>query len=290
MRVWLVALLLALLPGVAAAQQTTITQHNGRIFVPAALAGHAVDALLDSGAEMTLVDTAYAREIGLEATGGDTVQGSGGEAKARFAEGVTLRVAGKTLTGLTVAILDLSDISKRLNGGVPIRLIVGRELFDSARWTIDIAHGSLAEVDRNATPPGIRLPLTSTHGIEAFPASVEGLPPVLAVFDLGNASGVMVGKAYADRVGFTRDGRPQTHEMSGGIGGARERTVVTVSRVDVAGEGFDQLPVTIDDTPSAEDLNIDIGILAAFRITVDYAEHAIWFDPVDVVKDAETLP
>lgn len=280
MRVWFAAALLAVLPGAAYAQQVAIEMHNGRIFVPAELAGHASEALLDSGAEMTLVDTAYAREIGLAATGGDTVQGSGGEAEARFAEGVTLRVAGKTLTGLTVAILDLSDISKRLNGGVPIHMIVGREFFDSGRWSIDLTQGTLAAANRDETPRGIRLPLTGTRGIEALPVSVEGLPPVLAVFDLGNGSGVMVGKAYADRVGFTRDGRPQGRAQGGGIGGGRERTVVTLSRLEVAGKAFHTVPAAIDETPSAEDLNIGTGILKAFRITVDYAEHAVWLDPV----------
>jgi len=280
MRVWLAAVLLALLPGAACAQQVAIEMHNGRIFVPAELAGHASEALLDSGAEMTLVDTAYAREIGLTATGGDKVQGSGGEAEARFAAGVTLRVAGKTLTGLTVAILDLSDISKRLNGGVPIHMIVGREFFDSGRWSIDLTQGTLAAASRDETPRGIRLPLTSTHGIEALPVSVEGLPSVLAVFDLGNGSGVMVGKAYADRVGFTRDGRPQTRAQGGGIGGGRERRMVTLSRLGVAGRVFHNVPAAIDETPSAEDLNIGTGILGAFRITVDYAEHAVWLDPV----------
>jgi predicted aspartyl protease len=273
-------MLLALLPGAAWAQPVAIEMHNGRIFVPAELAGHASEALLDSGAEMTLVDTGYAREIGLTATGGDKVQGSGGEAEARFAEGVTLRVAGKTLTGLTVAILDLSDISKRLNGGVPIHMIVGREFFDSGRWSIDLRRGTLAAASRDETPRGIRLPLTSTHGIEALPASAEGLPPVLAVLDLGNGSGVMVGKTYADRVGFTRDGRPQTRAQGGGIGGGRERPVVTLSRLEVAGKVFHTVPATIDETPSAEDLNIGTGILGAFRITVDYAEHAVWLDPV----------
>lgn len=279
MRAWLAAALLLLLPAAAEAQQVTIALHNGRIFVPAELAGHATEALLDSGAEMTLVDTAYAHEIGLEASGGDTVKGSGGEAETRFAEGVTLRVGGKTFTGLTVAILDLSDVSRRLNGGVPIRAIVGREFFDSGRWSIDLAQRTLAAADRTATPPGVRLPLTGVHGIEALPASAEGLPPVLAVFDLGNGSGVMVGKAYADRVGFTRDGRPQTQAQGGGIGGGHARTVVTLSRLEVAGKVFRNVAAAIDETSSAEDLNIGTGILGAFRITVDYAEHAVWLDP-----------
>lgn len=280
MKVWIAAVLLALLPGAAGAQTVAIEMHNGRIFVPAELAGHSGEALLDSGAEMTLVDTAFAREIGLAATGGDTVKGSGGEAETRFAEGVTLRVAGKTFPGLTVAILDLSDISKRLNGGVPIRMIVGREFFDSGRWAIDLARHTLAPASRDVTPPGVRLPLTDARGIEALPASAEGLPPVLAVFDLGNGSGVLVGKAYADRVGFTRDGRPQTRAQGGGIGGGHARTMVTLSRLTVAGKVFHDVPAAIDETATAEDLNIGTGILGAFRITVDYAEHAVWLDPI----------
>jgi predicted aspartyl protease len=281
MRALLPALLVLLVPGTAAAQPTRIELRNDRIFVPVEIAGHGADALLDSGAEMTLVDSGYAREIGLEGQGGDTLQGSGGHARVTFAEGVTLKVAGKSLTGLTVAILDLSDISRRLNRGVPVRLIVGREFFDSGRWAIDLTAGSLAQADRAGTPAGVRLPLRTVHGIEALPASVEGLPPVLAVFDLGNGSGVMVGKAYAERVGFTRDGRPQRRAAGGGIGGSVDRTMVTLARLDVAGRSFRNIPAAIDEMKSAEDLNIGTSILRHFRITVDYAEHALWLDPID---------
>jgi predicted aspartyl protease len=281
MRAALLLALLLLVPGMAAAQPTRIELRNERIFVPVEISGHAAAALLDSGAEMTLVDSGYAREIGLKGQGGETLQGSGGDAKVTFAEGVTLKIAGKTFPGLTVAILDLTDISQRLNRGVPIRLIVGREFFDSGRWTIDLAAGTLAEADRAAAPAGVRLQLTTVHGIEALPVSVEGLPPVLAVFDLGNGSGVMVGKAYAERVGFTRDGRPQRRAAGGGIGGSVDRTMVTLARLDVAGRAFRDIPAAIDEQKSAEDLNIGTSILRHFRITVDYAEHALWLEPLD---------
>lgn len=273
-------LIAALAPFAAHAQPVAVTLHNDRLFVTATIAGHETEAVLDSAAEVTLVDRAYAREIGIAPERDDEVQGSGGSQKVQFASGVTLRLAGASFTPEAVAIADLSDISKRLNGGAPIRLIVGREFFDAGRWTIDLAAGTLDRADPSATPPGIALELVTTRGIEAMPASIEGLPSVRAVFDLGNGTGVLVGKAYADRIGLLRDGRPQRRAEGGGLGGARERTMVTLNRLTLAGRTFTGIPAAIDETPTAEDLNIGTAILRNFRITVDYPAHRLWLDPL----------
>src|SRR6185295_1550987 len=115
-----------------------LKEHNNRLFIPVTINGVAAEALLDSAAEMTFVDSTVARRLGLKAQGSETAQGSGGAARVQFAAGVNITAAGVTLANLTVALLDMKDLSKRL-GESDLRIILGREFFDAARVRIDIA-------------------------------------------------------------------------------------------------------------------------------------------------------
>jgi len=261
----------------ASASQAGLRVVNGtRLFIDAGVNGELVDALLDSGAELTLVDTKAAMRLGL--TGGEqaTARGSGaGTAKAQLIKDVTLSAAGLTLSGQTVAVMDLSDIGARLIGR-PLDCVLGREIFDAARLAIDIKGGTLAVQSRDASPPGVRLPLTSERGNELLPIRIEGGSPVLATFDLGNGSEMMVGGAYAERAGLLTDGRPIGEKSGGGIGGAHMRKTVRLKSVEVAGRRFADVPAVIDPTPNAPAANIGVSLLRDFFITTDFAQRTVW--------------
>lgn len=171
-----------------------LTVHRNRLFVAAAVNGRPIEALLDSGAEMTSIDDDHAAALGLALTGDDVVKGSGGTAKVRFSEGVTVEAAGIRLADRMVAVFDLDEVASRLIGR-PVPVIVGRELFDAARLRIDVDAGRIAALPRDREPAGVRLPLTTHKGIEHFPVSIEGHPPASAAFDLGNGGTVLIGRA-----------------------------------------------------------------------------------------------
>ena len=266
-------LLLAATPAAAERLET----FNNRLFVPAELNGEPVTALLDSAAEMTVLDDDLAARLGLVPVGSATAHGSGaGHVEARFAEHVRLEAAGVSLE-LTVAILDLGEVSSRLLGR-PVDMLLGRELFDNARLRIDIAGGTIAVVD--AAPEGaVRLTVAEHRGTPTVPAAVEGSGPVAAVFDLGNGSEVMVGGALAERIGLTAADRIVERRRGGGVGGARERDIVTLRNLSLAGREFRDVPAAIDPGETASDLNLGTSILRHFIITTDFAERAIWLEP-----------
>ncbi len=252
---------------------------KNRLFVKSSVNGRPVTALLDSGAEMTIVDDDFASRLKLRVTGGADARGSGaGSVRAGFARDVDLKAAGVSLPGRTVGVLDLSDISSRLVGR-PVEMILGRDLFDEARLQIDIRRGRLSKVSRRSEPRGVRLDLVTHRGIETFPALVEGHPPAQAVFDLGNGSEVMVGKAYAEKLGLTKAGRVIGRRSGGGIGGRVTRETVLLRSLTLGGRTFDDVPAAIDESESAADLNIGISILRHFSITADFREKAIWLAP-----------
>lgn len=176
---------------------------GSRLMVDAEVNGHAVRALLDSAAEVTLIDRGFAHDLNLGA--GETVAGQGsGEASfdADLIKGVQLRVFGISLANQSVAVVDLGEVGHRLLGW-RLDVILGREIFDAARLRIDIERRQVTVLPPNSKPPGVYLPLATEHGVETIPARVENVGPVQATFDLGNGSEVL-GRAGASCSGALR--------------------------------------------------------------------------------------
>lgn len=268
------AIAAALLAG-AVADSGALTVRGDRLFVPARINGVAVEAVLDSGAEATVLDDGFAARIGAKGGTEAVAHGSGGRAEARLIDGARIEAAGLALDGRTIAVLDLDDVGARLFGR-PIDAIVGRELFDAARLAIDIEGGTIAVLPDAAAPAGVRLPLETAHGIETLPLSIEGGPELRAEFDLGNGSDMSIGRAAAKRLGLTKPGRIVAREKGGGIGGAVTRDVVVLKTVTLAGVTFGNVRATIDDQPNAADANVGVKLLRRFRIVTDFPNRAVW--------------
>lgn len=258
-----------------------------RLFVTARLNGlQTGDALLDSGAELSLVDSLFAERAGLAAAGSETARGTGGEEEVSFAQGVSIEAAGIRLDDRAVAVLDLQFIAERVVGA-PLAMVVGRELFDATRLVVDIEHGRIGPVGRESEPPGVRLDMQTHKGLQTIPVSVEGGAPVQADFDLGNGSEVLVGAAYAEARGLTAPERIIGQKTGGGIGGEVVRDLVLLKELEVAGVTFRDVPAAIDRTDNAADLNIGVRILRKFRITADFAENLVWLEPAAAPRAAD---
>lgn len=277
---------LAMLADAALAQETSrvypLSLTTGsRLMIDARVNGHAVSALLDSAAETSFLDREFAQTLNLK--GGEAVAGQGsGQAsfEATLVNGVTLEALGLSLADQTVAVADLGDVGRRLLKH-RLDLILGREIFDAARLAIDIEGRTIAVVPREREPRGVRLELVSEHDVETVPVRVEASAPLRATFDLGNGSQILVSKSLAERMKLLTDGRRVRTESGGGLGGEAARQVVTLAYLEVAGRRFTAVEAAVDPQPSASDLNIGVSVLRHFRITTDFAQHAVWLDARD---------
>ena len=246
---------------------------NGRLFIPATVNGVETEALLDSGAEGTIVDPALAAKAKFAVGTPQVIKGSAGSEQARIVEGVTLKALDVELHPEAVVVLDLTDLSTRLIKR-PTHAIVGRELFDAARLSIDINGGTIAVADKVVTPPGQKLGLSAHAGIESIPVRANGLE-VQAEFDLGNGSDVMISRDLAKKLHLKIIGKRE----GGGIGGAIQRDYVRLGTLEVAGRKFHNIPANIDDQPSHNDMNVGTAILKNFLITADFKDRAVWLAP-----------
>lgn len=266
---------LVLLASPAAA--ATLEEVNNRLFLQVTINGQPTTALLDSAAEMTIVDDDFAKRLGLIETGSAVAHGSGAEKmEARFADDVRVQAVGADFK-TKVGILDLGEVSKRLLGR-PVDMLLGRDLFEQGRFRIDIADGTIFPVT-DLPQGGVRLPLSYHRGVPAVAASAEGSGPVTAVFDLGNGREVLVGRAYAEKLGLTAPGRIVDKRSGGGLGGAVDFDIVVLRTLKVGGRDFRDVRAAIDKGESASDLNLGTSILRHFVITTDFTNGAIWLEP-----------
>lgn len=273
----LLALLAALTVSGAALPQN-LRVAGDRLFVPVAINGVGAEALLDSGAELTLIDAAFAGRLGVVAATTETARGTGGSEQVGLAQGVDIRALGIPLSDLTVAILDLSDISERLIGE-HVDVVLGRELFDAGRFLLNIENRQFERIDSAASPAGVRIDLIDHKGIKQLPITIEGRLEAYADFDLGNGGRMLVGKDYASAHGLLGPDRNIGVEDGGGIGGVLSRNIVRLASVTVAGRLFESVDAAVDATEDAPAANVGVPILRNFVMTIDFPENAVWLEP-----------
>jgi Aspartyl protease len=272
-----IALCALAMTSAGATPSSTLTVHNNRLFLPVTINGVQAEALLDSAAEMTFMDPKLVSELGLKPQGSETAKGSGGSTKVQFAKGVNIEAAGVKLPDMTVALLDMTFLSRKLVAR-DLRIVLGREFFDAGPVRIDIAGGTIHKVGPGDDPAGVKLPLTAHRGIESLPCKVEGVDTE-ADIDLGNGSEVLIGKAFAEKNGLLKPGRVVEHKEGGGIGGAVTRDIVVLSSLEVGGVKFENVRAAIDPQPTAGEVNIGTSILRKFVLVIDYPGRAVWFQP-----------
>lgn len=256
------------------AQAAPLEFHNNRLFVAVTINGVKAEALLDSAAEMTFVDSNLAARLKLKPEGGETAKGSGGETRVQFAKGVSIEAAGVTLPDLTVALLDMTDLSKRVVAK-DLQIILGREFFDAGRVRVDIEGRAIEKVDSTTEPGGTRLPLVSARGIESFPCIVEGVA-TRADIDLGNGNEVLIGRAFAEAHGLLAPGRVVERKSGGGIGGSVDRDIVVLKSLEIAGTRIENVRAAIDPQSSAGEVNVGTSVLRQFDLVIDFPAHAMW--------------
>ena len=268
------ALLLASLLLATSASAEPLIVDNGRLFIQAKINGVATEALLDSGAESSLVDIRLAAEAKLPAGEKVQLKGSGGEQEVSVVSGVRIEALGQVIPAAEIAVLDLTDLSNRLIKR-PTRAISGREGFDAAPIRIDLAHSDVSALGRNDVPKGKRLPLTGHGGIETVPVML-GKESAQAVVDFGNGTGVLISKELVAKMGL----KPVGKIKGGGFGGEVERDVVVLPKLTLAGRTFRNVQAGVDETSSRAPLNIGTPILKHFIVTADFKGRSAWFEPV----------
>lgn len=253
---------------------------NDRLFIVATVDGHQTDALLDSAAEVTIIDPKLAETARLRAGSDVELKGSGGIQKARFVSGVDLAALGVSLSNREVVVSDLAEVSSRLIGR-PTSMVLGREIFDAARLLIDFEKRDVRPLSDGETARGTRLALTSVHGVEAIDVRL-GQTFVKAEVDIGNGSMPLVSRRVANALNL----KPVDRKTGGGLGGTVERDIVQLPDFELAGQMHRGVLAAVDDLPNAGDLNLGTSILKQYVVTADFAGRSLYLAPLHRTESA----
>lgn len=274
--------------GMAATAWVPIELHLERyIYMQGKVDGVPTDILLDSGAGMTVLDTAMAAKLGRESKGAMPAQGVGGTTTAGLVEGVTIELGDLKLGPVVAATLDLSAIGRRMGRDMPV--ILGKEVFQDLIVDLDYPNQRIRFLD----PATFRYD-GAGHRLEVLPANdghklvklaIEGLPEATVMLDTGQGNALTLFQRYTDDNRLL-DGRRQSKAVGGGVGGTMEIVLARVAKVTIAGYEMADIPTSFhrNDVGGAFDTaklagNLGAGILGRFRVIFDYPHDCLWLEP-----------
>lgn len=247
-----------------------------QIFIPGAVNGRDVPLMLDTGAEVTLIDKSLAAELGIVGEGEIPTIGTSGSDAVALARGVDIRLGEVTLKNLTVGIYDFAPLAAAL--GRPLPVLLGKEVMNEAIIDLDFAASRIRIVDRAAyrpAPTARELALVTLTGLRAVPIRIENGPEVLGMFDLGSATALTLLPGYVAEHGLL-DGRAVAEGRSHGVGGASTVRTVTVQRLHLAGFEIEDVAANVPEAHGvwvrdAAAANLGLPVFSRFRLAIDFA-------------------
>lgn len=216
---------------------------QGLIEVPAVVNGRRLRAIVDTGAEFTAVDAAFAERAGLERPLAAPVLAYGVSGRPSLAHTVRLdlRLPGFAIDRVRAAALDLAAISAAT--GRDFQLLIGRDVLSRVVLEADFTRDRvrLVAADRAATPArAMILPLTPRSGAPTVPVAIEDAAPLDLLVDTGASGWIALSEAAAAQAGLLAPGRQVSQAHSVGLGGLSVDRLVTARRVRLG-------PVTLRD-------------------------------------------
>lgn len=257
------------------------------IYLPGKVNGVETEIVLDSGAGMTVLHEPVAKAAGLVGKGTLAAEGTGGEAAAAVVNDVALEIGGLSLTGISAAVLDLSDVGRKMGRDLPV--ILGKEVFHDVIVDVDYPNRRIAFRDpRRWSYQGggneIAL-LPAEGGHKRIRMQVEDLSPAAFDVDTGNGRDLVLFEAYADENGILEN-RPRLSEsQGGGVGGTTISKITTLSSATFAGHVLENVPVMVSQADEGafhttrNAGNVGASIFSRFRIVFDYPGDRMFVEP-----------
>lgn len=243
--------------------------------VDATLNGAPVRALIDSGAQVSAVDSGLAARLALPRTTAlpFLAYGVTGGPKVTHTVRLDLALPGLTITNLRAASLDLAGLADA--SGREFDILVGRDILSKVVLDVDPAthRVRLTSPTAYALPRGaVSIPLRMRQGAPHIVVIIEGAPTVEALVDTGAHSILALTTAAARETGLLAAGREQTETPSIGLGGVVVNRRARARSVRIAGLDLGETEVLIyrpgKQTPAPAGL-IGSGFLRRYRYALD---------------------
>lgn len=250
---------------------------KGIVVFTVKIAGRDALAVLDNGAQGSLIDQSFAKEAGLQIgpPEGVIVTLAGSVPKRRVSN-VPLSIPGAFETDVpALAAMDLSAVSKIV--GKKIDFVFGADFFNITTVMVDASRGMMRIGPRAAArlPPTIPV-FTVTGEQPHIEVTINGKPVSLMV-DLGaNDMVVLTPEAWARIGGGADSGRSHTNHsiIDGATSQVRAELLPSVTLGPIRA---DNVRASIQPWPiSKGDGAIGFGLLRRFVVIADLGENRLW--------------
>jgi len=250
------------------------------------------DFLFDTGASITVIDSAYAAQMGLKTEGHMDAMGAGSSGGASFAKVQTLRVAGTDGDGV--------ELADQRVGVLSVNAILAPFFWRDCAGVLGYSFISqfVNEIDFDAHVLTLRDPKTFTYQGKGtkLPMTLAGTVPVVKMtldhsiegeyrLDVGSNSTVDLHGPFV-KAHQLDQGRGKMLEAHGaGFGGEFTSQLTRLKRIDLGPYGWDDPLVTLSQASTGALASVDYAgnvgnqILERFKCTFDYDRHLVYLEP-----------
>ncbi|HYG27179.1 MAG TPA: aspartyl protease family protein [Caulobacteraceae bacterium] len=240
----------------------------------ATINGREVEALLDSGAQYSVIDKALADELALPSTFAPIVAvGVGGQPQMGRGATAEVTVGALTFQGLKTGVLELGPIASPKGLGTP--LILGQDVLRQVVADIDFPNRRLmlASADEHQLPAGAQPAPVFSRGRALAAQIFIGSTQVEAVIDTGASVVLALSREIAESAGLLTGQKPRVGQ-SVVLGGAMAGEIVRAEAIAFAGQVFTDVDVMLyqaQKLPGFPRALIGVGALRRFRAILDHA-------------------
>lgn len=192
------------------------------------VAGQSVRALVDSGAQYSVIDRGLFQRLGLSQAFDIPLVAYGVGGGAQMGRGVTLdvTVGGLRIEALRAAILSLGPLAEE-GQGLAAPLILGQDLLGEVVLELDTEERRMRFLPRDGhvlPADVVAIPVAKSRGALTTEVTVEGAT-VQAVVDTGASALLALSREAAESAGLL-DGRPSERGASIVLGGSIDSQIV----------------------------------------------------------------
>ncbi|HEY4587158.1 MAG TPA: retropepsin-like aspartic protease [Brevundimonas sp.] len=214
--------------------------------VPVWLAGRELTALIDSGAQYSVIDRRLVAELGLDRFFDMPLIAYGVDGRAQMGRGVTLDLTfGEArIDRLRAGILDLGPLSEEEGLGAP--LILGQDLLMQAGLEMDLRRRRLRllrKAQAELSPAYRAMPVRRAGTSLIADTVVEGVR-VEAVLDTGSSALLAVSESVAQSAGLL-DGRAEREGSSIVLGGVARARLIEAKSVALGSETWRDVTMAV---------------------------------------------
>jgi hypothetical protein len=250
------------------------------------------DFIFDTGASITVLDSAYAAAIGVKSEGQMRGQGAGGSGGASLAKLRSLKVDGADGDGVETSNLEVAVLS--INPSLqpffwkPCAGVLGFNFINRFVSEIDYDTKTLVLHDAETFEydgPGEAIPMTLAGTAPAVRMKVDGRYEGEFRVDVGSSATVDFHSPYVKEHGLMGKAGRTVAVTSGGFGGAFTSHVGRMKRIDLGSFSWKKPLVSLSGATEGALANPDyagnIGnrLLERFKCTFDYERRVLWLEP-----------